>query len=464
MTDGDVLNDELERVYGLYGERSKQFRRNLYVLIIAALVIFALIVVPFLTFRDQIARLQHREAELVVEIQEARVALAARRADLEALEEMRSRFIEFSDRYRSFEHMDSMRQSAAEHGEELDELQQSFVKSRDEGLRNWALGRAERPPEEAVQSIRRLAAVDWRPCYWDRGMAHIACQVCEDLSEINANLTNRISRLPSLGETRRQPAINDLDQLVARTCAWLNGEEPHWRSEQRISDDVSSLRGDLSLDLRQYLEELAQLEDVVRSDLPERELQVERLERARSDVTEQLTVFERQLERVASFDRIGTPIGDLPIGLGQLVLLFPVAVALGFVLVANGYAQVARLQRAFVRLCRMRDQSGTVIDDQHLSAIAPLWLEPREPVAARAAKWFIMLLPLMLIAVDLWLIARTQALTVQLPDDAAISSGAFVVLYAISTALVLGALWHVWRYSSGPHLRFSRDAEVRRRH
>ncbi len=161
------------------------------------------------------------------------------------------------------------------------------------------------------------------------------------------------------------------------------------------------------------------------------------------EVAERLVVLGGNLERIAGFNRIGTPVGDLPFGLGQLVLLFPVVLALGFVIVANGYAQMAAVQRVFVRLCRKRDARGEVIDAQHLAAIAPLWLDPRSPLGGRLALWAVILAPDALLAVNLGMIARTAALTERLPDDAAIGPRVFVALYAASVVPTLGAVWQI---------------------
>jgi hypothetical protein len=177
---------------------------------------------------------------------------------------------------------------------------------------------------------------------------------------------------------------------------------------------------------------------------------VGRIRRARIATTERLAVLEGQLDRIASFDRIGTPAGDLPLGLGQIVLLFPVILAFGFLVVANSYAQAAELQRAFVRLCRKRDVEGTVMDARHIAAIAPLWLDRQEPLGAGAVKWAILLTPLALTLANLLLIATTAALTAQLPDDSAIPPVGYLMLYVLSLALFAGALWYIWHSGREP--------------
>jgi hypothetical protein len=451
MADSDLVNEELERVYRLFGERTRQFRRGLYGLIVASLAIFVLIVVPFLTFRDQLAEMQATEAELAVALQQARDLVADTGASLKEMRAIRTAADDFARTYQEWQLYQDMEREAAEHTQVLEDLRRSFSGTKEEGMAAWVQGTAKQPPQAFIQTNRQLFGVDQIPCYWESGTGHVSCQVCEAFTREHKRLDWRISRLVAVDEAVRGAARDDLGTLVERSCGWLTRGEEHWRTGERLSSvDPAELRGWFAHDLMAYLERIAELDGALQKSLPERELAMERIARARVETTERLAVLQEQLGRIASFDRLGTPVGDLPVGLGQIVLLFPVVLALGFLVVANGYARTAELRRAFVRLCRKRDPTGEVMDDRHVSAIAPLWLDRGEPLGARAAKWAIMLTPLALMLANLVLIATTRALTAQLPDDAAIPPLAYLVLYAASLALFAGALWHVRRSGDEP--------------
>ncbi len=451
MADNDLINDELERVYRLYGERTKYFRRGLYGLIVAGLAIFLLIVVPFLTFRDQLAELQTREAKLAVELQRLGDLVADTKASLTEMRAIQGAVDQFAHTHREWRLYQVMEREAAEHARELDDLRRAFAGREEEGLAAWVRGDAKQPPEAFIQTNRQLSGLAQKSCYWETGVAHAACRLCETFTRENQRFALRISRLAAIKEAELGAANGDLAVLVEGACGWLTRGETHPVVGERLSsDDAEQLRGWFSHDLRAYETRIATFYENLRMSLPDRELRVERIERLRAKTTDRLAILEGQLDRIASFDRLGTPIGDLPVGLGQIVLLFPVALALGFLVVANGYARVAALQRAFARLCRKRDRTGEVMDDRHISVIAPLWLDPREPLGARAVKWTIMLTPLGLMAANLALIATTAALTAQLPDDAAISPKVYLILYGASLVLMVGTLWHVRRSGREP--------------
>ncbi|MEQ8354243.1 MAG: hypothetical protein RH942_01790 [Kiloniellaceae bacterium] len=446
MADNDLVNDELERVYRLYGERTRHFRRSLYVLIIVGLAVFLLIVVPFLTFRDQLAAQQQREARLATELQQARDLVTDTESGLAWARELRAAIARFYQEQTAWQLYREMEREAAEHRGELEELKSYYARWDDARLAAWLSGEARQPPEEVVRSDRRLYSLSFKTCYWDSGIERVSCRLCDGFSRQHERFAGAISRLPAVSEEIAAAASADLGAIASRACGWLTGGEVHWRREQVFpGDSVDRLRGWFSYDLNAYVERFEVFEGNLREALPQRALQVERLQRSRTAVAERLTILEAQLGRIASFDRVGTPVGDLPVGLGQIVLLFPAVLAFGFLVVANSYAASAGLQRAFVRLCRKRDAAGEVMDTEHIAAIAPLWLDPRDPLGARLAKWAILLTPLALTLANLLLIATTAALSDQLPDDAVIPPVAYLLLYAAALALFAGTLWHIRR-------------------
>lgn len=446
MADSDLVNDEMERVYRLYGERMRGFRRSLYVLIVAGLALSVLITVPFLTFRDQLAAMQAREMALAVGLQEGHHLIAETEVGIGKASDLQGDIARYYQEQTEWQLYEDMEQEATEHGRALEELKSSYAHWNDEGMAAWIRGAVKKPPEEAIANDRRLYGLSFKPCYWESGIEHVTCRLCDGFTRQHERYAHAISRLPAVREDVARQAIEDLGAIAERACGWLVRGETHWRRDHPFpGDSVGRLRGWISFDLMAYLERFQILEQALRRSLPERELEVERLERQRAATTERLTVLEAQLGRIASFDRVGTPVGDLPVGLGQIVLLFPAVLAFGFLVVANGYAGSAELRRAFVRLCRKRDAAGEVMDEDHIAAIAPLWLGPHQPLGARLVKGVILLTPLALTLANLALIAATAALTDQLPDDAAIPPAAYLALYAASLAVFAGALWYIWR-------------------
>lgn len=440
MADLELVKEELGRVYGLYGAQLRSFRRSLYGLIVVGLALFAVIVVPFLTFRDQVAELQAVETALAVERQAEAARLADAEADLESLAALDRVIRGFADKQRSWDYHQELAEKARAQDAELKGLRRTYLSAADPDLAAWARGERDQPPEAAIASNRDLYGRSQRPCYWKGGVVHAACQICEDFRKLDRRVSGALQRL-SLAEGLQ---FDPPTPLVERACAWLVEGEAHWQHKRPLAPrDGGRLRGLFNDDLRAYEAAFRTIRRDLGAAVPPIRTEIERLVRNQANTAERLTALERQLNRIASFDRLGTPIGDLPIGLGQIVLLFPVALALAYVVLANSYARLAGLRAALARLSRQRDADGEVMDQAHISVIAPLWLDRGDFLGARIVKIVILCLPLLLILANLFLIHDTRALAEQLPEDSALSPPVYLGLYALALLLALGGLIHI---------------------
>ncbi len=446
MADAELVKQELDRVYDLYGAQLRSFRRTLYVLIVSGLAVFAIIVVPFLTFRDQVAGLQAREDRLAVERQAAGQRLEALQADLETLQGAERDFAAFAERHRNWDHYQTLIEKARERAGTLAALRRSFSNSENPEMRAWAAGERPSPPESVIASDRQLFVMGQRPCAWKSGVEDVACGVCQSFLKTDARMNTRLRRLSEGARAVTEDGNAGLTPIADRACGWLDRGEIHWKRQQPLNTrQINGLRALLTEDLRAYSNALRALTQEIRPLLPLARTESERLDRSLAATGARLVELESQLSRIASFDRLGTPIGDLPIGLGQIVLLFPVIMALAYVVLASSFARLVALRRAFAGLCRKRDAEGDVMDRHHVAVIAPLWLERDESLSVRLAKGVILALPLLLILANLVLVQQTQALAEQLPADAAITPTAYLVLYGLSVLLALGGLFHILR-------------------
>ncbi len=442
MADLELVKEELGRVYGLYGAQHRSFRRSLYGLIVVGLALFAVIVVPFLTFRDQLADLRLREEQLAVAKQAAVEQRAALQVDLESLSSLDQDLRRFAQKHRSLGYYKHLAEAARVHGEKLDELRGYYLNHSNPELVAWAKGRRDTPPEKAIATDRLLSSASYGRCAWKEKVPHVACQVCEAFEKEDARISHGLTRM-SVAERLQ---IEGLTPLVTRACNWLVDGKPHWRTGRPFDyRNPNRIRGHFSQDLRAYEQGLREVAQRVRAEVPLIATAIGRLERTQSDTSEQLSVLERQLNRIASFDRLGTPIGDLPVGLGQIVLLFPVVLALAYVILASSYARLASLRAALTRLSRKRDADRDVMDSAHIAVIAPLWLDRSDALGSRIVKIMILCLPLALILANLALIHETRALAEQLPEDSALSPQVYLGLYAVSLLLALGGLIHILR-------------------
>jgi hypothetical protein len=260
MADIDLINDELERVYQLYGERSRQFRRALYVLIVAALAVFALLVVHFLTFRDQLAAKQAEAAAIAAELQQARNRVAETDASLQAMAGLNDEINDsvFGDTF--FEDYARLEDATAERGRDLEQARRWSAHVEDPEVAAWVRGEVERPPEGHINESRLLMSYDRNSCGWKDGNRYLACRLCEDFQEKHRYFTHRVSQIIALTAGDHSAAKADLDAMAGRACGWLVGGAVHWsRGERPEPDGRGALKGMYFDDLRAYAERILAL-------------------------------------------------------------------------------------------------------------------------------------------------------------------------------------------------------------
>ncbi len=451
MANDALVAEEIGRVFELYGAQLRTFRRTLFGLLVIGLSVFALIVVPFLGFSVQLADLESRAARLAEDRAKTDAAVAQGQAELDTMRALLNRIHAFADFARSWEAFEEMIETARKRVPSIREKRAEYADHSLEGLRDWAAGGRPEPPAEAHQTIRHLSLGIEHPCEWrltdsSQGVAdYVACTLCNSFRAENRRFLRQIAGISSATLGAAGTDKEALTGVVDRACGWLNRADEHWRMQSPRPDDAHALRGFFTWDLRQYEDALFRVRDVVNARIPLVEAEIDDLESAISATRADLEAASAELERMAKFDKLTTPIGEVPITVIQLVLLFPAALAAGCLVVASSLARLVILRHTLTRLFAIRDREGAVIDPTYIAVIAPLWLDREEGILVIATKWVVLLTPLGLIIASLVMIHAAGIFAQARPDGSAISSAAYLWLYAVSMALTLGALAHIWR-------------------
>jgi hypothetical protein len=451
MADDVLIAEELERVYRLYGGQLQTFRRALYSLLTLGAVVFALIVVPFLGLDVRVDQLEQRQRALAEQSRQAEAALA----EVERLQGFITILEEFSQ-LREWEQNDDLLAEAETMEPRILGLRERYADDRDPGVRDWAAGRSSMPPETSVlmAAPRRLGTrhdCDFRLDGTERGRTdYAACRTCELFQAQSRKLAGLIGRLPEDVVVASGAREVDAVMLAKRACSWLVEGETHWYRNEPRPDEPWALRGLFTWDIKAYEDviqpigrEVSTRYQTIRSKIDSFKLSLETARAESEEVAE-------QLDRVATFDKLATPIGNVPITLMQIVLLFPSVIAAGFLIVANSFGRLATLRSALTRLLEKRGTEAAIADEFHIEVIAPLWFDRGDGVFARGAKWGGIMVPTALMLGSFWLIFRAGVLSDEYPPGSPISSLGYLCLYGISTALVLGAILHIWQAHMRP--------------
>lgn len=440
--DQALLKEELDRLYRLFGDQARGFRRNLYILIVAGLAVFMLLVVPFLSFRDEAARTEAVLTQLMREVAELQGRLILAEAAVAALAGLKVETRRFRGWGLAVQRVVEEEREADRVAERVAALKAEHADSRGAALRAWVESDALVPGPDVFHGRAPSPLPPIASCTYYGGLTFVVCRMCAELRARQEEWTHAAAPAARLDATAFEQWRDLMETEFAAVCDFdIDAPEAHAHSggtRSALTFRISSANTNVVDATDRFALRLHRAFREVEERLAVAETSQER---ASARVRE----LQANLERISTFNRIGTPMGDLPIGLGQLVLLFPVVLGLAFIAVAGGYGQMAATQRAFLRLCAKRDAAGAVMDAQHLRVIAPLWLDRGEAPGARIAHWLVVLAPVGLLAFCMWMIWHTQALDALLPDDAAIPAPAFVALYGLTGLGVLAGVVQVAR-------------------
>lgn len=450
MDNAGLLKEERDRVFELYATQANSFRRSLTWLLMISVTIFALFVVPFLGFSVQLASSKALAVQAKQERTRNEELLAQRKEELETIGDLLNLANSYGTRARAFETYQEWIREAKAKQPFIQSKREEYQTHSDVELRKWATGDLPTPPADVFSRVRYVDMGVSHHCEWrlsdeNRSLTnYVACRACGSFRKVNDQVVHRLNRL-SIEKLPEGVGPTELTAIMERACGFLIGGEIHWQRKRPLHPDPNRIRGYLTHDIRAYSEVLRELGSELSELLPDRSKEIEALEAelaiAEGDEAELLG----QLDRLSKFDRLGTPFGEVPITLNQLALLFPIAVAAGFLVIAASFGRMATLHHEFTRLSAIFDEDGEVISAAHLNAVAPMWLNRSEAPAALGLKWAILLIPAGLVLATCALIHQSDTFAEAFPEGSAISSAVYYALYAISLLLVAGGILHIWR-------------------
>jgi hypothetical protein len=149
----------------------------------------------------------------------------------------------------------------------------------------------------------------------------------------------------------------------------------------------------------------------------------------------------------ARLDQIESPVGNLPIGLTESVLLFPVVLVIGFGMATGGLLEQVRLRRELQDAEAESAAGGEALDSHQLARVAPLWIEPAAPAVHRLLRWLLLLIPAVVFIGTVVSILASPT-DVGLLRHAVVGEWVYPLLYA---AGLLGLATCMWLVRQGLH-------------
>lgn len=452
------LEDQADRLYGLYERKAKAFRAALISVMSLITVILALVFYPYVTFRGERYELEALQEKNGAAFTQAKWVLTETAKQIDDYRQSMQR-----DGQRIHDlGLDALQDAAEGHAQILADIKSKFAG--DAVFEEWLakVTDGKEPPPEIRRRHPALRQGRRDPCFWRMGDAWLRCTLKETLSEVDIAVVKQFER-SRVTELRRD-LFGDLADAVGKLknsfATYLLSNETSWRLDAAaIATSMSDrhpihlrvnsndwrkqleIPGPLKAQTRRYVDFYLQLLEA-----HERYL-IETRNRLREDVRDlgkeeariqdALKVIIAKLEGLKGLQNIETPFGTLPVGLNELVLLFPILVASGFMLMTSLFVESLVLRREYHLLTRLVDPQSEVLPDRRVALMAPLWIDPLTPVAYRIYRGIILCLPVLVFVFTIGLLAWNSLLMGPFIEEARLNEVIYIGLYIAGAVAIL---------------------------
>jgi len=250
--------------------------------------------------------------------------------------------------------------------------------------------------------------------------------------------------LPSLAQlTVEDRPLFDQDELDRQFAEVREALHKHIIAKPTFWYTVEG-KGQMGVRLKEEVEQLwaglsARIEPVAKK-LSERMQSAGKRKRELHDNEKQLAKQRKELK--IRLTKIRSPIGNLPIGLTESVLLFPILLAIGFVMATAGFLEQVRLRYSLLQAESRGGTSTDVLNSHELAHVAPLWIEPQGE--GGLWRWTLLLIPLAVFLVTVVAIVLHEAgVEETMFRGAGLRAGVYWVLYVISTGTLFFCLQRI---------------------
>jgi hypothetical protein len=365
QNDPDKVREEhLKQIFQLYQDKTKGFQKSFNILCFLALAFLFIILIPYISIKA-------KRAEIYVRLQD----LSAEIAQLEP----RSKLI--NSAIGGYNEVHKKLQNGPQ------DLRQFII-----SLEQQAQSTESPIQQSTQQTIRRLG-----PCESLAGKERLNCLVTKEVERLFAELQKSISQnflgpLETL-DAKMAASIN-LDALEAGLDALQVTFKNKLASAPNFWETFSG-KGEFFLELNGEVDRFwLESGSVIEKQYKKLEEDLTNLQKDKMAFEQQQTKLQAEETQIAErLSKIEFPLGKLPIGLIESVAVFPLLIAIGFAISVSGLVETLRLRKAFQILYQQKDPGRTILTDEQISLITPLWIDPLSPVQNRIVRFAVLSIP-----------------------------------------------------------------------
>jgi hypothetical protein len=413
-----VRGEHIKQLFGLYQAKAQNFRKTFAALSGFALLFFFLILIPAVSIKVQKEWIGGRLEALSSQITQAEIRIAGYRRAQSGIEKLQTQIEDGPEDLREF-----IREIENADPEDAETLLPSGSRSQEPGDKQWQSEPCSpvdaRPGEALREEWLDCMVGKWVQIQFAGYQEILDDEILGSLQELEDGSTLLID-IPTL-----ERGLEELQGSLKDRLAWDEGFWETFSGKELFYRDIEA--------------------DVVSFWETDGAMVIEQKERLESDLAdqrdEQADLIEQQAQRLkqeegiaARIEQIEFPFGKLPIGLEESVAVFPLLLAIGFLIVVSPLLEAMRLRRAFHTLHQQQDPGKEVLTDEQIALIAPLWIDPADPEQDRRVQLVALLAPALIFVLACGLIFYSWTLPAPYAASTA-SRWLYGVLYLLSAGL-----------------------------
>lgn len=415
----DKVEDEhCKRVFERYETRSNSFRRLLIGLIGLSLAFYFFILFPYVLIQRKNYRIDEQLKNLTGEINPQKVLVKAYETVQNGIKSLRDEIDNFPNNLRDF----------------ILSLEIEIKEIRQE---------REFPAQQMAQQRRpgpcdSLSDDEWVNC-------KIRHEILSQFSGYRRILNQEVAvPLQAIGGKTTTLIIDQdkfkkqFEKLQTSFETKLDKKPLFWKN---FSDKVN-----FSVELRKEVNEFwKEYDSIVKAESHKLEDELKILRTNMTNLKGKQTYLNNENTRLNNrLSAIEFPLGNFPVGLNDSVLLFPVVVAIGFLVCTFLFCETVRLRKAFHNQYPNKDQ---------ITLIAPLWIDPANPEQNKPLRLTVLFSPIAFFAGAISLNWYIRTISEDLTGASQFNWWVYIGLYVLSLGVFIYGCWQVGtelrRYSGG---------------
>jgi len=373
-----VLEEHTGKVYELYQNKSNSFQKTFRLLFGFALLFLFIILIPFVTIRIINERAALRQEKLKTEINKKQEVLDTYKTVQQAIEQLHHDLNQGPQRLRQFIF-----------SPQRNDFQMQMVPQE-----NFAVQQPIPTPPQQRDFIPDANSMNER----------VRLEVQRQFEEYNIILQRFVLEpLKSLDNDKL--VVIDIKNIGVGLDSLKNDFAAELAQNPRFWETYSGKGGFYStLD-----DKVQRFWNIHGSQIDEQsrllQKQTNELQNIQNKLNDQLNNMKEQEQQIgARLEQIEFPFGKLPVGLTESIAVFPIILALGFLVIASQLRETIQLRKNFHQLYQRKDPTKTVLDDQQIALIAPLWIDPESTSKQKLVRFTILSIPFLIFIISCILI------------------------------------------------------------